>query len=112
MTREERTAKLQRDRAAARDAGRRVGGNSPYGWKSVRGQLVPVPNEQGPRWLILHLAAKGWPLQRIADALLGLGIPPRSGKTWSRSAVRLVIMRAAGEAPATRPASEQLAMSG
>ena len=47
-------------RDAARAAGRRVGGSPPYGWRSERGQLVPVAGEQWRRALVLHLARQGW----------------------------------------------------
>jgi hypothetical protein len=95
ITREERTRRLLADRDAARAAGRRVGGAAPYGWRVSHGQLIPVPAEQGPRWLILHLRGKGWSLPKIAAELDRLSIPARSGRAWNPSAVYAVCTRAA-----------------
>lgn len=100
VTREERTERLHRDRQRARDAGRRVGGSAPYGWAAQRGQLVPLPEEQWRRQLVLHLAGSGWSLQRIADQLEALGIRPRTGRAWSKATLHGIVLRAASSCPA------------
>lgn len=86
-TREERTQRLQRDRDAARAAGRRVGGPAPYGFRWSSGALVPVEHEQHVRWLIGHLAGRGTSLSRIVELLGGeLGLPAR-GAHWTKATV-------------------------
>jgi hypothetical protein len=90
VTREERTKRLQQDRAAALAAGRRLGGNTPYGWTSRRGELVPVPAEQAVRWLVLHLAGQGWSSRRIAEQLDELHVPTRSGAGWHHATVQRI----------------------
>jgi hypothetical protein len=92
VTREERTQRLLRDRAALLAEGRRVGGNAPYGYRhGVRGALVPIPAEQHVRWLVRHLASRGDSLQKIADQLTALGIPSRSGNRWSRATLHRIV---------------------
>lgn len=90
VTREERTRRLQADRAAAAATGRRLGGNAPYGWRSERGQLVQVPAEQATRWLVLHLAGQGWSVRKIADQLDALAIAPRTGEKWHPGTVHRI----------------------
>jgi hypothetical protein len=92
VTKEQRTEQLQRDRAAALAAGRRLGGNAPYGWRHRRGELVPEPAEQAVRWLVLHLAGRGWSSRRIAEHLDELGIPTRSaGGSWHHATVQRIV---------------------
>lgn len=91
VTREERTKRLQADRAAALAAGRRLGGNAPFGWRHNRGELVAVPAEQSVRWLVLHLAGRGWSSRRIAEQLDQLGIPTRTGAAWHHATVQRIV---------------------
>lgn len=96
VTREERTQRLLRDRAAALAAGRRVGGTPPYGFRARGGELVPVPAEQAVRWLVIHLAGNGWSSRRIAGELDRLQIAPRQGAKWSHATVHRIVAAAAG----------------
>jgi Recombinase len=111
VTREERTKRLHRDRARARDAGRRVGGSPPYGWRAHRGQLVPVPDEQWRRELVLHLARNGYSLQKIADQLAALQIRPRTGRAWSKATLRGIVLRAVSSCPACSAGGTQHELS-
>lgn len=93
-TKEQRTERLLRARDAARASGRRVGGNAPYGWRTERGRLVQVAEEQHVRWLILHMAGQGWSVSRIGDQLAALHITTRNGQAWSPKTLRGILTRA------------------
>lgn len=97
-SRDARTQRLLRDRDAARAAGRRVGGFTPYGWRlGERGTLAPVPHEQHVRWLMLLLRRNGRTYQQISDLLADLGLTTRAGGRWGLSSVASVVNRAAGD---------------
>jgi hypothetical protein len=72
-------------RERVRLAGGRLGGQPNYGER---------PGEAAPAWLMVHLAGKGWSMQRIADELERLEIPSRSGDRWHRGSVHVVVRRA------------------
>lgn len=82
---------MQAGRRAAAARGVRLG-PAPYGWRTTRGQLTAVREEQAVRWLIEHLTADGYSMQAVADELVRLKIPTRAGSpTWSKYAVRSVL---------------------
>lgn len=53
-----------------------------------------MPDEQAVTWLVRHLSGRGWSLQRISDALYGLGIAPPRGERWRRDALHRLLPRA------------------
>jgi hypothetical protein len=70
----------------------RRGGPAPYGWEWAGGRLLPVPEEQSIRWLVLHLHANGWSLRRISAELDRLRIPTRAGlRTWPRMTLQRIV---------------------
>lgn len=93
VTREQRTQQLLKAHAAARAAGRRVGGTAPYGWRSVDGRLAPDPGEQAVRYLMLHLAREGWSFERITAQLNALNLHTREGQQWTRGVVHRIVRR-------------------
>lgn len=108
--REDRIARLRAGRERTKRAGGRVGGQPHYGWTAYRGTVGPDPDEQGPLWLMTHLAGLGWSLQRIADHLNALRIPTRSGRPWNRTTLHPIIRRATNRAAAAPARSGQLAL--
>lgn len=103
MTPQEAAANARAAKVRAAAAGKFVGGTAPYGYRpGGRGNgLVMNRQEQSVAWLIGHLRGLGWTLARISAHLHELGIPPRSGSTWSVATLHRIALRereAAGHA--------------
>src|SRR5690242_18366472 len=89
-----RPAPMQAGIERKRAAGGRVGGPAPYGWRWNGSQLEPVPSEQAVRFLVLHLRGRGLSLGQIADELVRLQLPMRSGAPWRRDALHRLVTAA------------------
>lgn len=81
-----RTRKLQQ--------GGWIGGGIPYGWVAVRGQLVPVPDQQRAIRLMTRLVGEGWSYRRVCAELERRGIASRASHgLWRPNTVRGITMR-------------------
>ena len=65
--------RIKEAKAEGRRAGRFLGGQRPFGFKVVAGDLVPIPKEQDAIAWAVQLRAKGWSYRRIATALSAEG---------------------------------------
>lgn len=90
-------AQLERDLIRARTCekmqrlrqqGRPTGGTLPYGWQLVGDRWVPHPDEQHQLALMRDLERAGWNYNRIMRDLNARGIPSKTGKAWTYSAVQ------------------------
>jgi hypothetical protein len=68
-----------------------VGGNSPYGFKYERGNLVPHPQEFETLILILKWSDSLLSLVQIAARLNAEKLRPRRSLAWSRFTVRDIV---------------------
>jgi len=78
--------------AKKRKGGAYIGGMLPYGYRSVEGQLVPVPEEAAVvrRMFALWRSGEGYVgIKRVLDAE---GVLTRRGKEWNPSTIRGVIL--------------------
>lgn len=64
------------------------GGTTPYGWRSVKGALVPEPVEQEQIRLMRLWKDAGWAYNRIANTLNEVGVPTRRGGRWTAESVK------------------------
>lgn len=71
-----------------RSQGRPTGGTLPYGWQLVGNRWVPHPDEQHQLALMRDLERAGWNYNRIMRDLNARGIPSKTGKAWTYSAVQ------------------------
>jgi len=74
--------RLRNGRRKKAETGGFAGGTPPFGWKSVDGELVSVPDEQATLTRIRELHEAGESLRSIAAMLTGEGHQPRRGKAW------------------------------
>jgi len=71
-----------------------AGGGVPYGWASVRGELVQVPAEQRAIRKMRRLVGEGWSYRRVCDELERCEMPSRSPHgRWGPSVVRRIVLR-------------------
>lgn len=70
--------RLRSGRVRKQLAGGYVGGPPPYGWAAVRGDLIPVPDEQRTIRLIRRLRADGRSYRAICAELERRGVPSRA----------------------------------
>ena len=84
--------------AAGRQAKAARGGYAhgalPYGWRSVKGKLVPVPAEQAALARMKALAAQGTSTRQIALVLTAEGHPTKRGGRWCAATVARILRRA------------------
>lgn len=87
--------RLKAGRRRKQLAGGFAGGQPPYGWAAVRGQLAPLPDEQKALKLMRRLRGDGASYRAIAAELQRRGIPcrARSGK-WNPGTVWEILTRA------------------
>lgn len=70
-------------------------GAPPYGFRSVKGQLIPEPNEQLALAKMNALAAQGVSTREIARVLTAEGYPTkRGGQMWQAQTVARILRRA------------------
>ncbi|MFV9634846.1 recombinase family protein [Mycobacterium neumannii] len=86
----ERLAAARRAKAAK---GGYAHGTVPYGYRSAKGKLVPVPAEQRALALMCQLAAQGETLTDIAARLNDDGVPTRRGGKWRHGTVARILKR-------------------
>ncbi len=83
--------------AAGRQAKAARGGYAhgalPYGYRSVKGKLVEVPQEQAALGKMRSLAAQGVPTREIARVLTAEGFPTKRGGVWSSPTVSRILNR-------------------
>jgi DNA invertase Pin-like site-specific DNA recombinase len=87
--------RLKAGKAAKAAAGGYVGGAPPYGWAAVKGQLVPLPDEQKGLKLMRRLRAEGVSYRSISAELSRRGFPSRapSGR-WHPGTIHEILSRA------------------
>lgn len=88
-------SRMEAGRARAVSEGRRGQGGSPYGWKAIHGQLVPVEAEQATIRRMQEWTAAGCSASEVARRLNADGVPAQRG-TWHPSTVARVLRREAG----------------
>ena len=76
-----------------------VGGQPPYGWHSVNGELAKEPAEQLVLRRMLAAHRRGQNFIEIAAALNEAGLETRTGATWYPTVVRRIIRRHIPKAP-------------
>ena len=88
--------------AHLRRQNRRISGFIPYGYDLAPDGETLTPNaaEQAAIAEIAGLRARGFSLRKIAAALDARGLPSKTGTGWTAEAVRQVLKREAGRAPA------------
>ncbi|CAN7536919.1 recombinase family protein [Mycolicibacterium frederiksbergense] len=83
--------------AAGRQAKAARGGYAhgalPYGYRSAKGKLVEVPQEQAALQKMRSLAAQGVPTREIARVLTAEGYPTKRGGAWSSPTVSRILNR-------------------
>jgi DNA invertase Pin-like site-specific DNA recombinase len=85
--------RLAAGRAAKAARGGYAHGALPYGYRSVKSQLVPVPAEQHALAKMKALAARGVPINEIARVLAAEGYPTKRGGRWCDAAVARILER-------------------
>jgi DNA invertase Pin-like site-specific DNA recombinase len=87
-------ARLRNGKQHKQERGGFIGGQVPYGWRSVDGNLVEDDQEQAAIRRMRELRAGGSSYRAIVDALAAAGIPTKRGETtWTPDAVRRVLTR-------------------
>jgi DNA invertase Pin-like site-specific DNA recombinase len=98
--------RLRAGQTRKRANGGYIGGGVPYGWTSVRGELVEVPAEQEVIRLIAKLRRQGMPLRQIGAHLESRGIPSRAPHgNWRPTTVLRIAERAGVPTEGLRMAS-------
>lgn len=91
--------------AAARQLKAQRGGYAhgalPYGYRSAKGKLVPVPAEQRALTKMKSLDAQGVPAREIARVLNAEGIPTKRAGRWAHGTVARILRRASTEVAVT-----------
>lgn len=85
--------RMRRGMAQKAAAGGWVGGGVGYGYAAVRGQLVPVPEEQKAVRLMLRLVDQGHSYRSVCAELGRRGITPRRGGEWRPNTVHDIVRR-------------------
>jgi DNA invertase Pin-like site-specific DNA recombinase len=85
--------RLKAGRKAKAAQGGYAYGSPPFGWHSVDGKLVPVPEQQATLARIRELYSSGHSLRSIAVTLTAEGRPPQRGDTWHPATLAKIIAR-------------------
>lgn len=93
--------RLAAGRAAKAARGGYAHGALPYGYRSVKGQLVPVVAEQHALAKMRALSAQGVPVNEIARVLAAEGHPTKRGGRWCGATVARIMRRARTEMAVT-----------
>lgn len=84
--------------AAGRQAKAARGGHAhgalPYGYRSIKGKLVPVPAERQALARMKELAAQGVSTREISRVLADEGHPTKRGGQWCAATVARILRRA------------------
>lgn len=95
-------AKRMRDGRRHKTArGEHANGPAPYGWVTVSGELVPIPDEQRTLDRMRQLRASGMTQQAVQAQLNAEGRLNRSGQPWSQPVLSRILARDAARTPAT-----------
>ena len=86
--------RLSMGRRAKRKAGGYAGGETPFGYRSVAGELVMDDREQSVIAEMRRLRSDGFELAEVATILNGFGMEPRRGTGWRKQSVHRVLARA------------------
>jgi DNA invertase Pin-like site-specific DNA recombinase len=86
--------RLAAGRAAKAAMGGYAHGALPYGYRSVKGKLVEVPQEQAALAKMRALADQGVPTREIARVLTAGAYPTKRGGAWSSPTVSRILNRA------------------
>jgi DNA invertase Pin-like site-specific DNA recombinase len=71
-----------------------IGGAPPYGYAAVRGQLVPLPDEQKALKLMCRLVDRGTSYRGVVAELERRGIPSRApSRKWLPNTIWLIVNR-------------------
>jgi DNA invertase Pin-like site-specific DNA recombinase len=92
--------RLAAGRTAKAARGGYAHGALPYGYRSVKGKLVPVPIEQHALAKMKALSAQGVPVNEIARVLTAEGHPTKRGGRWCGATVARILRRANTEGSA------------
>lgn len=82
--------RMQAGKAAKQAAGGYIGGNHPYGWIPINGELVPQADEQDVLRGIWGLLDAGYSYRKVAAELNARRIPPRTGDLWAFGTIRKI----------------------
>jgi DNA invertase Pin-like site-specific DNA recombinase len=93
--------RLAAGRAAKAARGGYAHGALPFGYRSVKGQLVPVVAEQHALAKMRALSAQGVPVNEIARVLAAEGHPTKRGGRWCGATVARILRRASTEMAVT-----------
>jgi DNA invertase Pin-like site-specific DNA recombinase len=85
--------RLRDGRRAKRQATGRCEGRPEYGWRSHKGQRVPIPEEQKARQRMRELRDSGASTRQIAAILAAEGHPTQRGGRWSSPVVSRILAR-------------------
>jgi DNA invertase Pin-like site-specific DNA recombinase len=85
---------LAAGRAAKAARGGYAHGALPYGYRSAKGRLVPLPAEQRALVKMKALSAQGVPVNEIARVLTAEGHATKRGGRWCGATVARIIKRA------------------
>jgi len=86
-------ARVKSAMALKKAKGEKTGGQSPFGYDSHDGKLVPNQDEQGIIAKILRYRVDKMPIRSIIKALNGASIPTKMGKQWNISQIQKIIQR-------------------
>lgn len=107
--------RLRAGRARKALEGGYVGGAPPFGFAAVRGDLVPIPDEQKALKLMRRLRGEGKSYRAICDELHRRGIPSRAPSgTWLPGTLHGILTRVESRNQQTRaiaPTSEIVEVS-
>lgn len=92
--------RLAAGRAAKAARGGYAHGALPYGYRTVKGVLVPEPAEQAALARMRELQAVGYSTREIARVLADEGRPTKRGGEWSSPTVARILIRANREGSA------------
>jgi DNA invertase Pin-like site-specific DNA recombinase len=86
-------ARTGQGRTAKADDGGYAYGAPPFGWASIDGQLVEVPDEQRIIAIVQQYHKLGWVLRDIARKLTELGHKTKRGGKWHPSTLLKILRR-------------------
>lgn len=86
--------RLAAGRAAKAARGGYAHGALPYGYRTVKGALVPDPAEQAALARMRELQGFGYPTREIARVLASEGHPTKRGGRWTSPVVARILARA------------------
>ncbi len=70
-----------------------IGGQVPYGWETVNGELQEISSEQEALSLVRELQASGASYRAIVGELDAGGFSPKRSSRWHPNTVRLILER-------------------